>query len=90
VPLLSGRTPARAVALWAFLFHSVAVGWLWWRFGESVRGGVAFWMDLPLSLLWAGAEGGALLAASLLVGGLWWAALAAAFAYAVGRIVRGR
>ena len=90
MPLLSGRTPARAAALWAFLFHSVAALWLWRSWGEGVRGSVLFWMDLPLSLAWAGAAGARFLVASLLFGGAWWALLAGALTTAVGRIVRGR
>lgn len=90
MPLLSGRSPARAAALWAFVFHTAALGWLWWRWGEGVRGGLAFWMDLPLSFAWAGARGGGFLLASLVVGGLWWALVAAGLALAVGRLVRGR
>jgi hypothetical protein len=47
-------------------------------------------MDLPLSFAWAGARGGGFLVASLVVGGLWWALVAAGLALAVGRLVRGR
>ena len=90
MPLLSGRTPAKAAALWAFLFHTGAALWLWVRWGEGVRGGLLFWMDLPLSFAWAGAAGRSFLAASLLLGGAWWALLAAGLALAVGRISRGR
>jgi len=90
MPLLSGRTPARSAAFWAFLLHSAAALWLWFSWGRGSRGGGLFWMDLPLSLAWAGAQGGAFLAASLVAGGLWWALLAAALTAAIGRIVRGR
>ena len=90
MPLLSGRTPARAAALWAFLFHTGAVLWLWARSGAGVRSGLLFWMDLPLSFAWAGAGGRSFLAASLLLGGAWWALLAAGLAAAVGRVTRGR
>jgi hypothetical protein len=90
VPLLSGRTPARAAALWAFLFHTAGALWLWLRWGEGVRGGVLFWMDFPLSLAWAGVAGTGFLLASLVLGGAFWAAAAALLTLAVGRIVRGR
>ncbi len=90
MPLLSGRTPARSAALWALLFHSVAALWLWRSWGEGVRGSVLFWMDLPLSLAWAGFSGARFLFASLLLGGAWWALLAGALTTALGRIVRGR
>lgn len=89
MPLLSGRTPARAVALWAFVFHALAALWIWWRWGAGVRGGVLFWMDFPLSLAYAGAAGRALLASSLILGGALWAAIGGALAWLVGRLARG-
>ena len=90
MPLVSGRTPARSAALWALLLHTVAALWLWFRWGQGVKGGVLFWMDLPLSLAWAGASGARFLATSLAVGGAWWALLGAGLALAIGRIARRR
>ena len=90
MPLVSGRTPAQAAALWAFLFHAAAALWLWSSWGEGVRSGVLFWMDFPLSLAWAGASGRVFLACALLLGGLWWALVAGGMTAAVGRIARGR
>jgi hypothetical protein len=90
MPLLSGRTPARAAALWAFLFHAGAALWLWARWGEGVRSGLLFWLDLPLSFAWAGLGGRLFLFASLLFGGLWWALVAAALVWLVGRAARRR
>jgi hypothetical protein len=84
VPLLSGRTPARAAALWAFVLHVFAALWVWWRWGSGVRGGLLFWMDFPLSLAYAGARGAVVLLASLALGGAWWALLAAGLARLVG------
>jgi hypothetical protein len=84
VPLLSGRTPARAAALAAFLLHALAALWVWWRWSAAARGGLLFWMDFPLSLVYAGAHGMMLLAASLVVGSAWWALVAAALARLVG------
>ena len=88
MPLLSGRTPARAAALWAFLLHTAAALWIWWRWDPALRSGVLFWMDFPLSLAYAGATGRAFLAASLLAGGALWAALGAGLARLVGRLAR--
>lgn len=90
MPLLSGSSPARSAARWAFVLHTLAALWLWLRWGQGVRGGVLFWMDLPLSFVWAGATGGRLLATTLLLGGAWWALLAAGLTTAIGRITRGR
>ena len=90
MPLVSGRSPAREVALWAFGLHAIAVAWVWWRWGSGARGGVLFWMDLPLSLTYAGLEGRTFAALSLVAGGLWWATLAAGLTLLVGSSVRDR
>jgi hypothetical protein len=81
--------PARAAALAAFLLHALAALWVWGRWGAGARGGLLFWMDFPMALLWAGAPGRSFLAASIVVGGAWWAAVAALLALAVGRLARG-
>lgn len=90
MPLVSGRSPAREVALWAFGLHALAASWVWWRWGGGVRGGLLFWMDLPLSLAYGGLSGRLFLAVSVAVGGLWWALLAAGFTHLVGRSARDR
>ena len=90
MPLVSGRSPAREVALWALGLHTLAVAWVWWRWGSGARGGVLFWMDLPLSLAYAGLAGKLFALVSLLAGGLWWAALAAGLTLLVGQSVRDR
>ena len=88
MPLVSGRTPVRAAALWAWLLHAAAALWIWWRWGSGVRGGLLFWMDFPVALAYTGLTGAAFLAATLLLGGAWWAAVAAALAALVGRSAR--
>jgi hypothetical protein len=85
VPLLSGRTAAGAAAFWAFLLHAAGALWIWWRWSSGLRGGVLFWMDFPLSLAYAGLRDRAFLAASLLLGGAWWALVAFGLARLVGR-----
>jgi hypothetical protein len=89
VPLLSGRTPARAAAMAAFVLHAFAALWVWWRWSAAARGGLLFWMDFPLSVAYAGARGFALLAASVLLGGAWWALVAAALTRLVGSSAHG-
>ena len=90
MPLLSGRSPARATALWAFLLHAAAVAWVAWRWGPALAGGVLVWMDFPVSLAYGRLSGGLFLAAAVVAGGALWAALAAGFATLVGRATRGR
>ncbi|KAB2962397.1 MAG: hypothetical protein F9K16_09190 [Thermoanaerobaculia bacterium] len=88
MPLLSGRTPARAAALWAFLLHTAAVLWIHFRWQPGLGDGVLAWMDFPLSLLWGHLSGGPFLAFSLLAGGALWAVLAAGLTRLVGRLAR--
>jgi hypothetical protein len=90
MPLVSGRTPARAAALAAFLLHGVAVVWVRLAWGPGVRGGVVAWMDFPVSLAYGGLPEPGFFAASLLAGGALWAAAAAGLARLVGRVARGR
>lgn len=90
MPLVSGRTPAREAALWAFGLHTLAAFWTWLRWSHGVRGGLLFWMDFPFSLAWAGLPGKLFLVASLVIGGAWWALAAAGLTLAVGRIASGR
>jgi len=85
MPLLSGRTPAREVALWAFGLHALATVWIWARWASGLRGGVLFWMDFPVSLLYAGVRGRLFLLISLVAGGAWWALVAAGLTRLVGR-----
>ncbi len=88
MPLTSGRTPLRAVALWAFLLHALAASWIWLQWGSMARGGLLFWMDFPVSLTYAGIAGRGFLVASLIVGGALWAALGAGLSLLVARAVR--
>jgi hypothetical protein len=90
VPLLSGRSPAGAAAFWAFLLHAGFALGVWWRWSSGLRGGLLFWMDFPVSLLFAGLRGPAYFAASLVVGGAWWALLAWLLARLVARTARSR
>lgn len=73
----------------AALLHTVAALWIWARWGEGLRGGALVWLDLPASLLFLQLQNRALLAASLLGGGLQWAGFGAFAAWLVGRLARG-
>jgi hypothetical protein len=90
MPLISGRSPARATALWAFLFHALAVVWVRSSWGPGLGGGVLLWMDFPVSLAYGQLSGAAFLAAALVAGGALWALVAAGLALLVGRAVRPR
>lgn len=84
------RTAVRATALLAFVLHAVAVLLVRGEWSAGARGGWITWMDLPVSLLYLDASGGAFLAWSLVLGGLWWALLGAALAFLVGSLSRRR
>jgi hypothetical protein len=75
----------RRAFLAGFALHTVALLWVWLRFGVGARGAVVVWMDLPWSLLYLGAARRLLFAVSCLVGGLWWGLLGLGFARLVGR-----
>jgi hypothetical protein len=76
----------RAGALAGFLLHALAVGWAWRSWELGLRSGVIVWMDFPLSLLYLGAPGRQLLVWSVVVGGLWWAAIGALLTHWIGRV----
>ena len=86
------RTPMRRAlrhaAIAAFCLHgavALLASWTWSRFG---RGNLLVGMDFPVSLFFLGQTGGRLVLASLLLGGLQWAAFGAFLAWIVGRSVR--
>lgn len=74
----------------ALLLHTLAVLWIWRTWGLGLRGGWLVWMDLPVSLLYLGARGGALLAFSLLLGGLQWAVVGALLSKLIAVVSSGR
>lgn len=78
-----------ATAVGAVFLHTVAVLSIWASWGPGVRSGWLLWMDLPVSLLFAEARGGAVLAWSLALGGLWWGVLGALLSALVG-VLAGR
>lgn len=75
----------RNAALAGFAIHTLGALWVsrsWGSFGAS---NLLLWMSFPLSLAFFGATGSTLLALSLAIGGLEWAAVGALIAYLVGR-----
>ena len=82
------RRALRHASVAVFLLHGAValLAWLTWsRFG---RGNLLVWMDFPASLVFLGLTGGRLVVASLLLGGLQWAAVGALLAWIVGRSAR--
>lgn len=88
-PFLRNRALRRA-ALGAAVLHTLAVLWIWSTWEVGLRSGWLVWMDLPVSLLFVEARGLALLAASLVLGGLWWACVGALLSAAVALVVGRR
>lgn len=82
--------PVRASATAGLALHTVAVAWAWWRWGLAIRSVLLLWMDFPLSLLYAGVTGRAVLLSSLVLGGALWAGVGALLAALVGRAARER
>ncbi|QQR74691.1 MAG: hypothetical protein IPJ17_03620 [Holophagales bacterium] len=80
------RAPVKRAFVAAFLLHTLALAWIWTRYGQGARGGLVVWMDLPWSLAYLGKSGRTLLTWSSLVGGAWWGFLGALFARLLGRL----
>lgn len=84
------RSALKRAAFGAAVLHTLAVLWFWATWEVGLRSGWLVWMDLPVSLLYVGARGKALLLASLILGGLWWATLGALLSAAVAVVVGRR
>jgi hypothetical protein len=82
------RRAVRHTAIAAFCLHAVIALLAWSTWSRFGRGNVLVWMDFPTSLAFLQLTGGGLLAASLLLGGLQWAALGALLTYFLGRSAR--
>jgi hypothetical protein len=82
------RRAVRHAALAAFCLHAVIALLAWWTWSRFGRGNLLVWMDFPGSLAFLELTGGSFLAASLLLGGLQWAALGALLTYLLGRSAR--
>ena len=82
------RRALRHAALAVFGIHLVIALFAWSSWGRFGRGNILVWMDFPASLAFLQLTGGRLLAASILLGGLQWAALGALLTYVLGRSVR--
>ncbi len=84
------RMSTRRGLLAGFVLHTVAAAWVFLNWGPGLRGGVLAWMDFPVSLAYLSLHGRSLLIASLLIGGAWWAVLAALLSRALGALVAPR
>lgn len=81
------RAPVRAAVI-GFLLHALTAAWAWRTWGYFGRGNVLAWIDFPVSLAYMHRDETALLAASLVAGGLQWAAVAALLTLWVGSALR--
>ena len=82
------RRALRHAALAVFGIHLVIALFAWSSWGRFGRGNILVWMDFPASLAFLDLTGGRLVVASLLLGGLQWAAIGALLAWIVGRSAR--
>lgn len=83
----SQRATVRAAAI-GFLLHALTAAWAWRSWGYFGRGSVIAWIDFPVSLAYMHRGEAAVLAASLVLGGLQWAAIAALLSLWVGSALR--
>jgi hypothetical protein len=87
---MSLRLATRRGLAAGFLLHAAAAAWVFRHWGPGLRGGVLAWMDFPVSLAYLSLHGAPLLAASLILGGAWWAVLAALLSRGLGALVAPR
>jgi hypothetical protein len=71
-----------------FLLHALTAAWAWRSWGYFVRGSVIAWIDFPASLVYMHRDDVEFLVASLLLGGLQWAVIAALLTLWVGTALR--
>lgn len=84
-----GSVAVATTATVAFVAHTVAVLWVWWRWEVGIGASWVVWIDFPASLVYLDRTGASFLAWSLLAGGAWWAALGAMLSHLMGRLVGG-
>lgn len=85
--LPSQRATVRAAAI-GFLLHALTAAWAWRSWGYFGRGNVIAWIDFPVSLAYMHRGEAVVLTASLVLGGLQWAAIAALLSLWVGSALR--
>jgi hypothetical protein len=81
------RATVRAAVI-GFLLHALTAAWAWRSWGTFGRGTLIAWIDFPVSLAYMHREDAALIAASLALGGLQWAAIAALLTLWLGSALR--
>jgi hypothetical protein len=85
----SRRAVLTAVVIGVIL-HTITALWVWRSWDDFWRANVLSWMDFPISMTFFHLEGDALLAWSLVAGGLQWAAIAALLTLWVGSTTHRR
>lgn len=81
-------TAAGRGALAGFALHTLSVLVLWLEWEPGVRRALLVWLDFPVALSYLALGPRTMLATSLAVGGLQWAAIGGALAALVGRASR--
>jgi hypothetical protein len=88
LPATPMRRAVRHAATAVFCLHAAITLLAWSTWSRFGRGNILVWMDFPTSLAFLHLTGGRLLAASLVLGGLQWAAAGALLTYVLGRSLR--
>jgi len=84
------RRAVLAAVIIGVLLHTVTALWVWRDWGYFGRANILVWMDFPVSLTFLDLDGDAMLAWSLVAGGLQWAAIAALLTLWVGSTTHQR
>lgn len=84
------RRAVLAAVIIGVLLHTVTALSVWRSWDYFGRANIIVWMDLPVSLIYLDREGTEMLAWSLTVGGLQWAAIAALLTLWVGSTTHQR
>jgi hypothetical protein len=82
------RRAAAIAAAACFLLHAATLLWTWRGWGLLGRRNVLTWVDFPVSLAYLTRAPHELLLWSLLLGGLWWAAVGGLLTLLIGRSAR--
>jgi hypothetical protein len=90
VSLRPSRRAVVAAVVIGVIVHTITTLWVWSSWGYFGRANVLTWIDFPVSLTYLHFEGEAMLAGSLVAGGLQWAAIAALLTLWVGSTTRRR
>ncbi len=84
------RRAVLAAVIVGVILHTATVLSVWSSWGYFGRANVLTWIDFPVSMTYLDLEGDAMLGASVVAGGLQWAAIAALLTLWVGSTTHRR